>query len=487
MNPRLWTLPDDIAWMGDVKIFYNRECYEEIIEKAASKKLILIKGTPGIGKSLFLQSFLVHLVNCARQKGEDIPSIHYKCNTDVGLNLRSQTFSLLPDGKVIEIVGNIQTLPNYLLSDSVDIFKPYGRSLNMEVASDKAVNYKEFQKRMSEYDGPELEVETIIMPLFTFQELLCIKPATMDDNVAQFRYDLYGGSARNFKNPGLHPSGLKDNKYVELEMTFFFGDSVATKYPDEWARNIRKIASKLQERSTDGTHALNTISSMMIHTNGEERIWASRFMGFLAASVQSKNDSTISEELKKLFSTSGVGYLFEAMGHKKLLKSDESYMLKPLLIKLSWPNIMPEFPSFSFNYPVSLIRNVEDIGKLPEKYYGLPMTCNFPLVDAIIQPNTLIQFTISPRYHSGAKGCIDKIRDQLTGSRATHQMIFVVPQSSGETFLHQSGLGDILQFMCFDDFTNSSTVLMSVNERKSWISADKDEPDLKRSRSQTKR
>ena len=166
-----------------METFYNREYYEKIVEKAASKKLVLIIGTPGIGKTLFLQSFLVHLVNCARQKGEDIPSIHYKCETDV--NSR-QIFSLLPDGKVIEIVGNIQTRPEYLLSDSVDISTPYGLTLNMEVASDKPINFNIFQKRMAEHNGPALEVETIVMPLFTFQELLCIKPATMDDNVAQF-------------------------------------------------------------------------------------------------------------------------------------------------------------------------------------------------------------------------------------------------------------------------------------------------------------
>ena len=96
-NTRLWTLPDDKKWMGNVEIFYNRECYDEIIEKAASKKLILVKGTTGIGKSLFLQSFLVYLVNRAGEGGKGISSIHYKCKTVAGLHSKSQTFSLLPD------------------------------------------------------------------------------------------------------------------------------------------------------------------------------------------------------------------------------------------------------------------------------------------------------------------------------------------------------------------------------------------------------
>ena len=52
-------------------------------------------------------------------------------------------------------------------------------------------------------------------------------------------------------NPGTHPCDLIGIKFVRAEMEFFFGDSVANTYPDEWERNINQIASKLQER-TDG-------------------------------------------------------------------------------------------------------------------------------------------------------------------------------------------------------------------------------------------
>ena len=31
-NPRLWTLPGDKMWMGNVETLYNREYYEKIIE-----------------------------------------------------------------------------------------------------------------------------------------------------------------------------------------------------------------------------------------------------------------------------------------------------------------------------------------------------------------------------------------------------------------------------------------------------------------------
>ena len=82
-NPRLWTLPDGILWIGNVTTFYNRECYDQITQNIFDGKFThaLILGTPGIGKTMFLQRLLVELVRRARSKGEDPPSIHYLRST----------------------------------------------------------------------------------------------------------------------------------------------------------------------------------------------------------------------------------------------------------------------------------------------------------------------------------------------------------------------------------------------------------------------
>ena len=266
---------------------------------------------------------------------------------------------------------------------------------------------------MSEHKGSASEVETIIMPLFTLQELQCIQPPTFDLKVAQYRYDLYGGNPRYFMNPGTHPCDLMGIKFVRAEMEFFFGDSVANTYPDEWERNISRIASTLYQQHGDKASAFNMIDSMMRHNNGHHgMIWASQFMGFLAAAVQFNNNFPISAEFRKLFENSAeVGYLFKVMGHRKLLNSDKLYLVKPLL--KSVPQLKPEFPVFLIKYPVRLIRTIEDIGNLPEKYYGLPVHCIFPFVDANIQPNTLVKFMICPEVNrdGGAERSIERIRD----------------------------------------------------------------------------
>ena len=60
---RLWTLADEsVPWIGGVRTFYNRECYDDICNSMNSKRLVLVKGTPGIGKTMFLQRLSFWLI-----------------------------------------------------------------------------------------------------------------------------------------------------------------------------------------------------------------------------------------------------------------------------------------------------------------------------------------------------------------------------------------------------------------------------------------
>jgi hypothetical protein len=51
---------------------------------------------------------------------------------------------------------------------------------------------------------------------------------------------------------------------------------------------------------------------------------------------------------------------------------------------------------------VVALRSIDDIGVLPAGSYGLPQDPNFPLVDAIVQPDLLLQMIISEKKHKGA-------------------------------------------------------------------------------------
>ena len=212
-----------------------------------------------------------------------------------------------------------------------------------------------------------------------------------------------------------------------------------------------------------------TVNSMMRHIPPDRvPIWASRFMEFLAAGILECQNLGIVHELKRMIGEGGLGCLFEARGHRKLLLSGVSFLLKPLLKQM--PEDKPLFESMTFDLSVVRFRIIEEISKLPEGHYGLPMTNNFPLIDAIIQPNILIQFTTSPRDHKGSTASLAAIRDALHEKNPIkHRMVFVIPRENISTFRFCSGLADICQFMCTDEpSVEGEASLMTDIEKAKW-------------------
>jgi len=137
----MWRLPHDTPWMGSIDALYNRQCYDEILEKLNNKTRVLIYGTPGIGKSVFLQVYLVHIVEKAKQDpSKAFPFIIYSRL----VNNMPVTYHLRSDGTVIECQSSV--MPDYRLSDSVDLNVADANILALEVASDNEKNYKTFRK-----------------------------------------------------------------------------------------------------------------------------------------------------------------------------------------------------------------------------------------------------------------------------------------------------------------------------------------------------
>ena len=271
-DPRLWSLYGGIKWIGGTNVLYNRPCYDDITEDISSLTHALVIGTPGTGKTLFLQIFLVHLARCAKAEGKTLPSIYYKyCGND-----KVVTLSFLSDGSVIDItdVGRVPD-PEYLLSDGVDLGKPSGTVLNLQVASDKPGNYNDFEKRIGEPGA--LRGKTIIMPLFSLDELLCIRPDSMRRELAEFCYLVYGGNARNF----MFSKHVSSRVFPVVEDTMnlvFRYANLSDMYPSEWSNTARHISSRLTSSASP-----SSLNSMLRHLlPNREKIWASKFMELLA-------------------------------------------------------------------------------------------------------------------------------------------------------------------------------------------------------------
>ena len=455
-DPRLWSLHGGIKWIGGIQELYNRPCYDEITKEISTLTHALVFGTPGIGKTLYLQVLLVHLFRRAKIEGRDIPTIHYMYEA----KKKVVTLSFLSDGSVIDItnVGRVPD-PEYLLSDSVDIEKAYGKILNLEVASDKESNYNSFQKRVREAG---VKGNLFVMPVFSFLELQSIQPADMNDCCAEFRHDVYGGSARNFIPPQLLPFDVLP--VVDETLSRMFPD-VKESYNDAWNIVARDVSAQLTRRAVDKQAIVN---SMMWHMlPGGSKTWASKFMEWLAAAIVDDRTADIVDELERVIGRAGLGILFETVGHRKLLGSPVSYLLKPLSASL--PPTKPAFESAQFNLSVVRIRTVDDIAKLPNGTYGVPFTNTFPVADAIIQPDTIVQFTISPKKHKGSLEQLTEIRKRLRALPNDHRIIFVIPLENINTFQYHPTLAGIRQLVCAaDPSVAGEKSLMSEEEIKAW-------------------
>ena len=466
-NPRLWSLPLDTKWLGGIKALFNRPCYEEIITEIFDLSLthVLIIGTPGIGKTLFLQIVLVHLARIAKKKGCFPPTIYYMFY-DVGGKLIK--LSLLADGSVVDIsdVGQVPD-PDYMLSDSVDLVKTSGKVLNLEVASDQKANYNNFAKRVREAQSLGM---TMVLPLFSFEELKCIQPSTMHDVTAEFRYGVYGGSARNFL--AIQVEKVDVLPVVNETLSTLFSDVKATQY-DAWFSVATEVSAQLLA-GKDSKEISQTVNSMMWHMlPRRSKTFASKFMEWLAAAIIDERTADIVRELKQIIGESGYGNLFEALGHRKLLKSSEPFLLKPLSASKPVSTPKPKFGSATFNLPVVRFKTVNDIKRLQNGQYGLPMDSNFPVLDAIIQPDTLLQFTISPKKHSGSLEQLPTIRAQLRQKDLIkHRIIFVVTVDNVQTFQYDADL-DIRQFICIaEPSVMDEKLLMNAAEKAAWVASD---------------
>ena len=76
--------------------------------------------------------------------------------------------------------------------------------------------------------------------------------------------------------------------------------------------------------------------------------------------------------------------------------------------------------------------------------YGIPFRSNFPLIDAVVQPDILINFTIA-KFHKGAHFALEKLRTNLLEKdRQKHKFIWMVEDP--KNFPKQDGLEGIKQF-----------------------------------------
>ena len=461
------TLPNS-SWEkggGPMKKLYIRSCYTAIMEeiKNESKTHVLVRGTPGIGKSVFL----FYYIYCLAQMNGDNVSI---CLTYLSSEEKCTAY-LLRDNGVVTVSATFVGVPDYHFSDSVDIPTSGSSSkLTILFASSDEVHFKYFVKAKSTVGSGAWD---IYMPLVEFEELKYMVPDDREytPESLQFRYDIMGGSARNCLDGGQYSAPneeISSNITEALELFFPDIDEAA----QTWAVNTlgRQIDNLLSSKGAKHfkrsvfQHAYvdGTTFSKTSHS------FCSNFMKYLCGRILENKSKTTQDRITELFGDCGVGVVFEAVAFDTILKNlqdKNEYTMYNLNDKKKTATL--KLPGKKPKLRKVLIRNIEDINHLENGDIGVPVVGNFPLIDFVIKnPPTFLQMTISTK-HSGAENKLGDIRRALGNPKANHKMVFVTPHTNLTTFQWCKNMADIQQFVMCHEVAASSDELGGPRRKKS--------------------
>jgi len=242
------------------------------------------------------------------------------------------------------------------------------------------------------------------------------------------------------------------NIYKELVKTAvsdYFGDEYNDSSNDaeilgcfNWAVNI--ISSMLSKSGNGRKLEFSSLFrqfSISEDCNRIGEVSSSTFLGIMMENMKMSKDANVIETLASIIGASGMGFGFEYVAHQDILKSNKPYFCVPLQ-QSSTESSIKEIQLG--NKRKVLIRSIEDIGSLRIGEYGLPTTPNFPLVDAIIPPNILLQMTTSDK-HYGAVNRLSDIAKALKIQINKLIMIFVTPKESFKNFKFVDKLTNVRQ------------------------------------------
>ncbi len=466
-NDKKWSFNDGTSWIGGTKIMYVRDCYVQLANKLLGENVpvetanfaqptvnpaqaplkpldcALILGPKGIGKTMFLNYLIVRIVEKARNTGtfRNLSIVYLYEQYELPSRIRFTAGGC----SIITIAEEV----DYYLSDSCDIADgTLGKSLLLEVASENESNYKRFSDRLIEKHG-----KWITMDVWTLDELKQVKPPDWTDIECDFLYAVFGGRVRYFLGGDFDSIAVVDD--IEETAQWFFGTSVKNTYPVTWNRAlqlIRRTILNAKGKTTKDGFAIQISMFWVANSNSGISGFSSTFLKFVAGRMKEKMEVSLWNELAKLVGGSGQGLWFEALGHMKLTQTEKEYTAK--ILKKGGRKAL----KMKFNIPKVLIRTVDDIATLPVGCYGLPVFDNFMLVDAVIKPNVMLQFTVCERHgYADDINKWDNIRQHLGGERKDDKLIFIIPHKNFKLFTFVGVPTDVqCYYMTWEDVANES-------------------------------
>jgi hypothetical protein len=424
-----------------VSVLHVREeyprIYNKIMESESSKEHI-VTGSPGIGKSLF-GLWLVYQIMMGNKSNNKYP---YTLLYQTVLVDMKVLLEVGEDGRLtsLEVISVPPKFVDYLIVDSADVgsTEPARKGVFISSIGNRFLAVAEekwFQKNSDGYTYP--------MTVYSVEEIEAFSTNTMGhakDTILTM-YDIFGGSARfilqSIELIDHEEKSQKAVRDVEVEiltcMRDFFGAKNVCGKDGQHKVLFRAAALKLAKfiHKTSEKVDFLTRSLFIHHTETDEKICASPFLGYYAACNNAANKQDILTQIRKIFGSSGIGFLYEYAAHQEIIRNltrGEKYRIERI----------DGGGSEDFSQEIAgtkLIRNVNDIEHLHKKDYGLPSITTFPLVDAVIKPNILLQMTIKSSHDTQSAHRIeDIIKAMKVKGNTKVKMIYVLPKESYENF-----------------------------------------------------
>lgn len=468
-------------------------------------KSIVVEGTKGIGKTLFMSWLVYHIVEEEKKLHGSSSMIHDGSSSS---NTAASSVSCVKEyHRPVILLGwntdprsyfvlfhNQSDIPTVKAYSSVnDVLNNGFTSIDYYLSDEKTtqvVPVKRWQLSLFSLGNPDkarsvIQTATdptfdiILMDVLTIDELVALAvKKNFDQNDGKFIYTVFGGSARmlslfiSIKNKKDKSELFVKNDallYNRL-LTEFFGD---TDFADcgELIQDAANVFAFLQQ-CTRGQRmevsAMAEMSSLFVHwtMNAQFRFqrFASTFMKYLASWIEDNQTDTVFGELKKIVNASGIGFAFEREVIKMFLsdRNNREFEMTKLNPKRSTIVDAVKRELFQFTRKV-FIYSIDDIKNLQEHELGVPAIPNFPLVDFILKPSIYFQVTIQKNKHKGAVhllGDLNEIMSQTNGRRRTRtkpKMVFVLSKENYDDFKYNEDLKNIEQYKMLAGFSASRT------------------------------
>ena len=458
---------DGTLWGDDVAELYERPCYIEIYLKILNMKAVLLKGTPGIGKSLFIFWFIYKLVLQAKENDGAIPTFIYR-------NRKGEEYFLSSSKDCVTTVSRSKfgMVADFHISDTNADSTAHANKLCMHVCSVHNVHFKEYLNNVvGTKGGFGIDFH---MPTYSISEVEEYFGAKQQRSVLLFLYDVFGGSLRLINQVlvrKVSSSAGAETELIEEELKYYFSDELvdgaslvvlmktlnisggtATSIWSNCVNVISSILRSLGEKDSS-TNDIQLVRRSLFRHYIVEKIfdsdceaWSSGFMKSLAGCIVQKANSEILKELRNVFGNSGMGVMFEREAFRELyenLKDGRQYEIKKMFAS---GTTRPDLFSVQVTRRV-FIRSIDDIKQLKDGEVGVPTICNFPLVDFVLKPNWFLQMTEAETKHSGAVGKLGELRNALGGDHKKHKMLFVLNNTKNYAgFKYDNEMSSILQY-----------------------------------------